>query len=282
MSAANPYLINGPALLSFSGGRSSAYMLWNILEAHGGQLPADVHCCFANTGKEREETLRFVHECGSRWGVEIHWLEYRAHRGETVIEFAEIGFNSASRNGEPFDLLLKGKKGLPNWQARWCTSHLKVLVLFAFMRSLGLAEKTYAEVVGLRADEQWRVAKMIGRNADEGRNCIAPMSRAGADRRKVMEFWAAQPFDLKLAPGEGNCDLCFMKGARLRAALMRANPELARWWIEKESGGRFFDRRTRYATILEDIRRSPDLFGQDDPLEEFDAECGLWCPGGTL
>ncbi len=60
----NPYLITGPALISFSGGRTSAYMLWQILAAHGGQLPDDVHICFANTGKEREETLRFVHECG--------------------------------------------------------------------------------------------------------------------------------------------------------------------------------------------------------------------------
>jgi hypothetical protein len=65
----NPYLIEGPALISFSGGRTSGYMLWQILDAHGGTLPDDVHVCFANTGKEREETLRFVHECETRWGV---------------------------------------------------------------------------------------------------------------------------------------------------------------------------------------------------------------------
>ena len=278
---ASKFWITGPALISFSGGRTSAFMLFQILWAHGGTLPDHVFVCFANTGKEREETLRFVHECGSRWGVSIHWLEYRAHRGSgpkaEITEFAEVGFNSASRRGEPFDALIAAKQALPNWQARWCTSFLKVLVMFAFMRAQGLAD--FAEIVGLRADEQWRVAKMIGRNTDEGRDCRAPMARAGVVRRDVMEFWAAQPFDLGLEPGEGNCDLCFMKGARLRAALMRAKPELAPWWVEKESRGRFFDRRTRYATMLEDIRRSPDLFGPDDPFEEFDAECGLWCPG---
>lgn len=62
----NPYRITGPALISFSGGRTSAFMVWNILQAHGGTLPDDVVVAFANTGKEREETLRFVHECGSR------------------------------------------------------------------------------------------------------------------------------------------------------------------------------------------------------------------------
>jgi len=50
-------------------------MLWNILQAHGGALPADIRVCFANTGKEREETLRFVHECETRWGVRVHWIE---------------------------------------------------------------------------------------------------------------------------------------------------------------------------------------------------------------
>lgn len=73
----SPYLIEGPALISFSGGRTSGYMLWHILDAHGGALPADVHVCFANTGKEREETLRFVHDCETHWGVRIHWLEWR-------------------------------------------------------------------------------------------------------------------------------------------------------------------------------------------------------------
>lgn len=71
------YLIKGPALISFSGGRTSAYMLHEILKAHGGTLPNDVVVAFANTGKEREETLRFVHECASRWGVYVHWVEWR-------------------------------------------------------------------------------------------------------------------------------------------------------------------------------------------------------------
>jgi 3'-phosphoadenosine 5'-phosphosulfate sulfotransferase (PAPS reductase)/FAD synthetase len=102
----NPYFITGPALISFSGGRTSAFMLWNILQAHCGALPPDVVVAFANTGKEREETLRFVHECETRWGVRIRWLEYRdlsqAYlRKDSGVEqsFEEVGFNSASRRG---------------------------------------------------------------------------------------------------------------------------------------------------------------------------------------
>ncbi len=53
----NPYLIEGPALVSFSGGRTSGYMLKHILDAHDGTLPEDVHVVFANTGKEMEVTM---------------------------------------------------------------------------------------------------------------------------------------------------------------------------------------------------------------------------------
>jgi hypothetical protein len=73
----NPYQIEAPALISFSGGRTTGcYMLRHILDAYGGQLPKDVIPCFANTGKEMPQTLDFVQECGERWGASIVWLEY--------------------------------------------------------------------------------------------------------------------------------------------------------------------------------------------------------------
>jgi 3'-phosphoadenosine 5'-phosphosulfate sulfotransferase (PAPS reductase)/FAD synthetase len=65
----NPYKIEGPAVISFSGGRTSAYMLRKVLDAHEGELPPDVFVVFADTGKERPETLDFVRECSKRWGV---------------------------------------------------------------------------------------------------------------------------------------------------------------------------------------------------------------------
>ncbi len=63
----NPYQIEGPAIISFSGGRTSGMMLRKILDAHGGTLPPDVRVLFANTGKEMLETLDFVRECSDRW-----------------------------------------------------------------------------------------------------------------------------------------------------------------------------------------------------------------------
>ena len=56
----NAYKIpEGNVLISLSGGRTSAYMLHEILVANNG-LRDDVVVAFANTGREMEGTIDFV------------------------------------------------------------------------------------------------------------------------------------------------------------------------------------------------------------------------------
>ena len=75
--AASPYRIARPAAISFSGGRSSGYMLKHVVDAYSGKLPDDVVVVvFANTGREMPATLDFVDECAKRWDVPITWVEY--------------------------------------------------------------------------------------------------------------------------------------------------------------------------------------------------------------
>jgi len=291
--SANPYLIEGPALISFSGGRTSAYMLKQIIDAHGGTLPDDVHVCFANTGKEREETLRFVHECATRWGVRVRWLEWRSRLKRTPVSdrFAEVGFNSASRAGEPFDRLIDSKKALPNQAHRWCTQHLKVEPMQDFMRAeCGLEPGQYTEVIGLRADEFWRYAKGRERAEQDGRVVAHPLMDAHVTKRDVHAFWLGentdplnptfplpQGFDLGLRGIDGNCTLCFMKGRAAIAGLIREDPTLAPWFIAAERRtGHTFRKDHPIERIARDVERQADLWADPD---EFDAECGLWCAG---
>lgn len=281
----SPYLLTAPALISFSGGRTSAYMLHEIVKAHGGQLPEGVFACFANTGKEREETLRFVHECGSRWGVRIHWLE----RIYEAPGFEEVGFNSASRNGEPFERVIARRGFLPNSVARFCTIELKIRAMRDFMKTQGLGR--WVNAVGLRADEQRRILKGIARDAagkDPWRS-IWPLNTAGVSKADVLAFWARQDFDLGLMGVEGNCDLCFLKGKRKLKGLMLRRPDLAAWWIEQESriggsgkttgDGARFRQRHSYAELLAAVRAQGDLFADplDDDGDDYDAECGASC-----
>lgn len=271
----DPFLIQGPALVSFSGGRTSAYMLWRILQAHGGTLPDDVVVAFANTGKEREETLRFVHEVGTRWGVQVRWLEWRP----SDPGFEEIGLNSAARAGEPFETLIDRKHTIPNGRMSFCSEVLKVKTIQAFIRSLGWLH--CANPVGLRKDEEKRVFKQMAFNeVDDLWTVCCPLYDAGVTRDDVMEFWAGQDFDLALQPWEGNCDLCFKKGERIIERLIRDNPSSVAWWSTQEVkiGHRFKLGRRSYAEMAEHVRKSP-LLPILDPDEEHDAECGAWCPG---
>ena len=83
MTGLSPYLLpDGNVQIAFSGGRTSAYMLHQILAANG-DLPDRVVVTFQNTGREMPETLDFVAEVGRRWSVNVVWLvalpEHFAH-----------------------------------------------------------------------------------------------------------------------------------------------------------------------------------------------------------
>jgi len=275
----NPYLIEGPALISFSGGRTSAYMLYQIIQAHGGTLPDDVIVGFANTGKERKETLRFVHDCEAHWGVRVHWVEWR--QGKPGFE--HVGFNSASRDGEPFAELITKKQRLPNWDERWCTEHLKVMPLFALMRhQLALEPGAYEEIIGLRYDEGMRIFKGMDKAAKAGRSVSYPLSKAKVTKSTISEFWSKQPFFLDLEEWEGNCDLCFLKGKGIKKRILRDDHSLGDWWREQEQQQEgTFDKRDSVADLIAQVKRAPmfwdDFQESTNDSMDYDVECGLHC-----
>ena len=228
----NPYFINEPAAISFSGGRTSAYMLYKILEAHDGKLPDDVKVTFANAGKEMPETLDFVQACSENWGVDIVWLEFQGLKEPPKI----VNYTTAARQGEPFDLLTTAKSYLPNPMARFCTIELKIIPIEKFMGN------EFLTVVGIRADEPHRVAKQRAKE-----NYLVPLADAGVIVEDIRDFWGHQNFGLNLpmmpngVSSMSNCDLCFLKGAKIKLSIIREKPSLAAWWTaqEKKIGGTF-------------------------------------------
>ena len=92
----NPYTLpDGDVQISFSGGRTSAYMLYHILEANGS-LPDRVKISFANTGREMPETLDFVQECAQRWNIPIIWVEYQRDKERRKNSYRIVSHNEAS------------------------------------------------------------------------------------------------------------------------------------------------------------------------------------------
>jgi 3'-phosphoadenosine 5'-phosphosulfate sulfotransferase (PAPS reductase)/FAD synthetase len=279
-----PFLLEEPGILSFSGGRTSGLLLRRTLDAYNGTLPDGVKVVFCNTGREMEETLRFVRDCASAWSVPIVWLEYR----EAAPHYEVVTFETASRDGRPFLELLRqhvnrkdetrGRRPLPNVRSRICTTNLKTRLKKKWARH-ALGWKSYFMAIGFRADEGHRVTRGF-KYAEPGETLRYPLHAAGITKDDVLAFWAAQPFSLELlvdAHGEtieGNCDLCFMKSAKKVSALAARYPDRARWWAEREVEAATTDRpgffrqdRPSYQDMLAAVERGEPMdFGIFDDL----------------
>ena len=276
----SPYTLpDGNVQISFSGGRTSGYMLHHILEANGDLNRNCVRVVFANTGREMPETLDFVQECGERWGVIITWVEYCLN----APRFRIVSHNSASRDGKPFEQMIDKNRMLPNVGKRFCTKDLKILPAKRYLRSLRWHGWTNA--TGIRADE----ARRVKQSRDPLWSNWHPLVAAGVSNRDVKAFWDEQPFDLALesVAGKtplGNCDGCFLKSEAAQAALFRDYPDRHAWWEDMEhlasqltsnrKGAKFVTEYSRkdLRTFVE--RQGDWIFDAEDALCQVDGgEC---------
>jgi 3'-phosphoadenosine 5'-phosphosulfate sulfotransferase (PAPS reductase)/FAD synthetase len=259
-----------PLSVPFSGGRSSGMLLCCLVEANGG-LPEGAVVNFQNTGLELPPTLDFIRRVEVHLGINVVRLEYdRAAPGK----FAEVGHNSLSRDGEPFDRLLTevvperrdgtaGVRALPNPVQRTCTANLKTKTAHRHLRSLGWPTKYYA-ALGYRFDEESRVArkrKLDVKGNQEGGTGVFPLFDAKITSDDVHWFWRQMPFDLELDSNMGNCDFCFMKSEWKIKEQMLLHPDRAQWWINAEQRAATTDRpsvfrkdRPSYAELFAQVQ----------------------------
>lgn len=221
--------------VNFSGGRSSGYMLYRLIEEFGGTLPYNYTTIFCNTGKEREETLRFVQECSDRWGVDVTWLEYRydperkGGKADPRESYVVVDFDTASRQGEPFSMMIDNRSFLPNPTMRICSQELKAKLVQKYARKNKI--KDYLQFLGIRYDEPRRWSRILKRDDRP----YMPLMEWKVTVRDVQDFWSKQNFDLGIPSEMGNCDLCFLKSNRNLIQTIQLNPERVEWWMEKEA-----------------------------------------------
>jgi hypothetical protein len=226
--------------ISFSGGRTSAFMLKFIFE-HPKYNDYNKLVLFANTGKEKQETLDFVHQVEKNWNIPIIWIEAQINdfgKGPTP---KVVNYQTASRDGEPFSELIK-KLGLPNKGFRHCTRDLKQVPMHKYAKEFFNGEN-YLTAIGIRADEAHRVSK--------NPEYIYPLFENNIDERFVRLFWEKQSFDLNLKDYEGNCDLCFLKSIRKKLTIIKENPSVADWWKHHEE--RYSNERQRLFDIVGNV-----------------------------
>jgi len=191
-------------LISFSGGETSAFMaqwLWR-----NKQDDYNMVFVFANTGDENEETLHFINNCSRHFGFKVHWIETRVFHGERKgSDYYELDFGSASRDGEPFEEIIK-KYGIPNQSAPHCTRELKERPIRKFGNKY-FDDEPYLTAIGIRNDEMDRM------NAKkDSLGLIYPLVyQKPMNKKQINFYWDGMPFRLELKGYEGNCKTCWKK-----------------------------------------------------------------------
>lgn len=205
--------------ISFSGGRSSAMMLWLCLRDY--ESTHEILITFANTGCEHEETLRFVDAVDRHFaGGRVVWIEAIIGPDGVGPRAKVVDYQTAARGGEPFEAAIQ-KHGIFSKTHPQCNSRLKAEPMLAYRREAGWMPGTYDTAIGIRADEMDRRSK----HADRDR-FVYPLIDAGVTKADVKRFMSQFEWDLKL-PGEhyGNCVWCWKKSLRKLATVAKHSPE---------------------------------------------------------
>lgn len=269
-------------LVSVSGGETSLFMaIWLSLHK---QDEYEMIFVFANTGQENEETLIFLKRCAEYFGINIIWIEADVKEGKgNGTRFKLTNFENASRNGEPFEAVIK-KYGIPNTSFLHCTRELKMNPIKAYAKSIWGKEKYYL-AIGIRIDEFDR----MNANKDKLRIIYPLISKEMQPMTKPMInfWWKQQPFRLELKGYQGNCITCYKKSDKKLFQIAKENPKAFDFFDRMEqiygNGQQIFrkNRTTKMileeaknwnGTVKDDSENEPTLF--DNESCEVFSSCG--------
>lgn len=180
---------------------------------------------FANTGKEREETLRFVQRCDQEWDLGTVWVEAMTHfEAGIACTHKIVDFAAASRKGEPFEAMIQ-KYGIPNMNYLHCTRELKANAMRSYMTSIG--HNDYVIAQGMRADEPRRTKP-------KNRILYPLVTVWPTTKPEILDWWKKQSFDLGLQEHQGNCDGCHKKSTPKLVRIAQENAGTFDWWALME------------------------------------------------
>lgn len=213
--------------VSVSGGETSWFMAQLIKKQWSDK---NLLFGFANTGKEREETLEFNRKCSELFEIELHWVEAIVHFGKRKgCTHKVVDFETADRKGNVFEEVIR-KYGIPNVVFPHCTRELKANPLKSFADEY-FGKNNYYKAIGIRIDEIDRVS-----DKKDKLKLTYPLVTPFATKKPwINSFWETQPFRLGLKSYEGNCDYCFKKSDRKLLTLRtEENGKRFQWWHEME------------------------------------------------
>lgn len=202
-------------LVSFSGGETSAYMVYWIKNNWHNKY--DIKYVFANTGEENEETLLFIKNCQEYFDIDLVWVEgvFHKEKGKCTTHKV-VNFKSATRSKDLFEEMIK-VYGIPNQAFPHCNRELKLAPIKSYLKSIGW--KDYYTAIGIRNDEIDRVS-----SKRKEHKLLYPLVTDKAMTKKHINFWwSQQPFRLNLKGYQGNCKTCWKKSDKKLYQIAKEN-----------------------------------------------------------
>jgi hypothetical protein len=214
--------------VSFSGGRTSAYMCWYLIKYWSHKYRFIF--VFANTGLEHEETLIFVDKVDKWLGLNLVWLEAAIHDTDQEGTTSKIvSFDTAHRGNRLWHDMCR-VYGIPNAAYPHCNRELKLQPIKHYKTTQGF-KRLHLCAIGIRSDEFDRISVSA-----EKEGLIYPLVRyQDTTKPEVMHWWDGQAFDLNIPEHKGNCVTCWKKSDRKLFTLAREDKSLFDSFDELES-----------------------------------------------
>lgn len=201
-------------VISFSGGRTSAFMTLEVLALH-----PDSEVIYMDTGAEHPATYEFIKSFSREFNVPITCLRVIPNpemRKASTYEILSV--DDIKPDLEPWRRMLR-KYGHPYVGGAFCTDRMKT-VPFTKYCDEKYGKGNYERWLGIRIDEQARL-----QNRQDGFHYLADIS--DFEKQDVLDWWSIQSFDLGIREHLGNCVFCIKKSLQKVALAAKDEPELA-------------------------------------------------------
>lgn len=201
-------------VISFSGGRTSAFMTLEVLKIH-----PDAEVIFMDTGAEHPKTYEFIRNFSRVFGINITCLRVVPNaKMRKASTYKQLTVDEIGPDLIPWKRMLN-KYGHPYVGGAFCTDRMKT-VPFTKYCDARYGKGNYDRWLGIRIDEPNRLG-----NRGDGFHYLADIS--DFEKQDIIEWWSQQPFDLGIQEHLGNCVFCIKKSLQKVALAAKDEPELA-------------------------------------------------------
>ncbi|CAL9957311.1 phosphoadenosine phosphosulfate reductase [Vibrio phage K250 g1] len=202
-------------VVSFSGGRTSAYLCYLMKEKYGD----DVDFVYMDTGAEHPKTYDFIRNVNDAFGLNLTCLrtKFNPELGK-ANSYEVISIDEIKHDLKPWVEMMK-KYGTPyNPGGAFCTDRMKLVPWTKYLNEK-YGKGCYSTYLGIRIDEPKRLKPRDG--------IVYLGDISDFEKQDILDWWSEQDFNLEIEEHLGNCVFCIKKGINKVALAIKDEPELA-------------------------------------------------------